>query len=81
LEIRNKTAQELKGENGTTVEKAAAIGQLIGRSSVTSISSISSLSASATPAQGSHHQPGSVNSFSSATVTFGDVSVVNIDLV
>jgi len=77
-DIRRQTAQELKSDhgNGSAAEKAAAIAQRIGRSSVTSISSLTSQGPATTgSSQGSFLHPGSV-SFASGSVTFGDVSSV-----
>lgn len=75
-DIRRQTAQELKGEHGAA-EKAAAIAQRIGRSSVTSISSISN-AGSVGSGSGSFLHPGSSQPHSSASVSFGDVSVVRM---
>jgi hypothetical protein len=76
-DIRRQTAQELKAEHGSgpAAEKAAAIAQRIGRSSVTSISSMTS-QASGSAHQGSFVHHGSNVSFASGSVTFGDVANV-----
>jgi hypothetical protein len=78
-DIRRQTAQELKADHGAgpAAEKAAAIAQRIGRSSVTSISSLTN----AGSGQSSFLHPGSSASFaSSASVTFGDVAMVRHDV-
>jgi len=68
----------LKAEHGAgpAAEKAAAIAQRIGRSSVTSISSLTN-QAPGSSSQGSFLNQGAANvSITSASVTFGEVSMV-----
>ena len=82
-DIRRQTAQELKSDQGAglAADKAAAIAQRIGRSSVTSISSLTNQGSGSSDrgaAQGSFLRPGSSVSFATSSVTFGDVAVVKI---